>query len=168
MMNRTYDRDWYLQKFNRIKEIIPDCGISTDMITGFCSETEADHNDSMSLMENCKFDLAYMYFYSERPGTLAARKYPDDVSLETKKRRLKEMVELHRIHSLESMKRDVGKTFRVLVEGTSKKNENDFYGRNDQNKVVVFPKLNLSLGHYLNVHVTDCTAGTLIGTPIID
>ena len=167
-MNRTYDRAWYIKKFNRIKEIIPDCGVSTDMITGFCGESEQDHSDSMSLMDYCKFDLAYMYFYSERPGTLAARKYPDDVPLETKKRRLQEMVELHRVHSLESMKRDVGKTFRVLVEGTSKKNENDFYGRNDQNKVVVFPKQNLSPGHYVNVHVTDCTAGTLIGTPIMD
>ena len=167
MMNRTYDRDWYLQKFNRIKEIIPDCGVSTDMITGFCSETEEDHKDSMSLMEYCKFDLAYMYFYSERPGTLAARKYPDDVPLETKKRRLKEMVELHRIHSLESMQKEVGKTFRVLIEGTSKKNNDEFYGRNDQNKVVVFPKGNLNPGEYVNVQVTDCTAGTLIGTPLM-
>jgi tRNA-2-methylthio-N6-dimethylallyladenosine synthase len=108
-----------------------------------------------------------MYFYSERPGTLAARKYPDDVSLETKKRRLKEMVELHRIHSLESMQRDVGKTFRVLIEGTSKKNDEEFYGRNDQNKVVVFAKGNLKPGEYVNVHVTDCTAGTLIGTPLM-
>lgn len=167
MMNRTYDRDWYLQKFNRIKEIIPNCGVSTDMITGFCSETEEDHKDSMSLMEYCKFDLAYMYFYSERPGTLAARKYPDDVPLETKKRRLKEMVELHRVHSLESMQKEVGKSFRVLIEGTSKKNDDQFYGRTDQNKVVVFPKGNLNPGEYVNVQVTDCTAGTLIGTPLM-
>ncbi len=168
MMNRTYDRAWYLNKFNRIKELIPDCGISTDMIAGFCGETDDDHKDSLSLMEYCKFDLAYLYFYSERPGTLAARKYPDDVPLETKKKRLQELVDLHRIHSLESMKRDVGKTCKVLIEGTSKKNESEYYGRNDQNKVVVFPKMNLNKGEYVMVKIIDCTAGTLIGSPITE
>jgi len=163
MMNRTYSREWYIAKVNRIKEIIPDCGISTDMITGFCTETEEDHQESLSLMEYCKYDLAYMYFYSERPGTLAARRFKDDVPLDVKKRRLQEMVDLHRIHSLESMKRDVGKTFKVLVEGVSKKNEDEFYGRNDQNKVVVFPKSNYKKGDYVIVDIHDCTAGTLIG-----
>lgn len=163
MMNRTYSREWYIAKINRIKEIIPDCGISTDMITGFCTETEEDHQESLSLMQYCKYDLAYMYFYSERPGTLAARRFKDDVPLDVKKRRLQEMVDLHRIHSLESMKRDVGKTFKVLVEGISKKNEDEFYGRNDQNKVVVFPKLNYKKGDYVIVDIHDCTAGTLIG-----
>lgn len=167
LMNRTYTREWYINKVNRIKELIPDCGISTDLIAGFCTETEEDHQDSLSLMEYCKYDLAYMYFYSERPGTLAARKYADDIPLEIKKRRLQELVALHRIHSLESMKRDVGKTFKVLIEGPSKKNEDEFYGRNDQNKVVVFPKLNFKKGEYAMIKIHDCTAGTLIGKAIV-
>ena len=166
LMNRTYTREWYIDKVNRIKELIPDCGISTDLIAGFCTETEEDHQDSLSLMEYCKYDLAYMYFYSERPGTLAARKFADDIPLETKKRRLQELVALHRIHSLESMKRDVGKTFKVLIEGPSKKNEDEYYGRNDQNKVVVFPKLNFKKGEYAMVKIHDCTAGTLLGKAI--
>lgn len=166
MMNRTYSREWYIAKVNRIRELIPDCGLSTDMITGFCTETEEDHRQSMSLMEYCKYDLAYMYFYSERPGTLAARRFEDDVPEEVKKRRLQEMIDLHRIHSLQSMQRDVGKTFKVLIEGTSKKNEEELYGRNDQNKVVVFPKGNLKKGEYVEVHINSCTAGTLIGIPV--
>lgn len=164
LMNRTYSREWYIAKVNRIKEILPDCGLSTDMITGFCTETEEDHLESLSLMEYCKYDLAYMYFYSERPGTLAARRFEDDIPLDIKKRRLQEMVDLHRIHSLESMKRDVGKTFKVLIEGESKKTKEEFYGRNDQNKVIVFPKLNFKIGEYVMVKVNECTAGTLIGT----
>jgi len=168
MMNRTYSREWYIAKVNRIRELIPDCGLSTDMITGFCTETEEDHQQSLSLMEYCKYDLAYMYFYSERPGTLAARRFKDDVPEETKKRRLQEMIALHRIHSLQSMQRDVGKTCKVLIEGTSKKNEEELYGRNDQNKVVVFPKGNLKKGDYVYVHINSCTAGTLIGTPVFD
>jgi tRNA-2-methylthio-N6-dimethylallyladenosine synthase len=163
MMNRTYSREWYIAKVNRIRELIPDCGISTDMITGFCTETEEDHQESLSLMEYCKYDLAYMYFYSERPGTLAARRFEDDVPLEIKKRRLQEMIDLHRIHSLQSMQRDVGKTFKVLIEGVSKKSENDLYGRTDQNKVAVFAKGNLKVGEYVEVQITSCTAGTLIG-----
>mgnify|MGYP001027154015 CR=1 FL=1 len=163
LMNRTYSREWYIAKYNRIKEIIPDCGISTDMIVGFCSETEEDHEQSLSLMNYCQYDLAYMYFYSERPGTLAARRFPDDVPLAVKKRRLQELVDLHRIHSLQSMQRDVGKTFKVLVEGESKKNKEELYGRNDQNKVVVFPKEDIQKGDYVKVQVNRCTAGTLIG-----
>ena len=166
MMNRTYSREWYIARVNRIREILPDCGLSTDMITGFCTETEEDHQESLSLMEYCKYDLAYMYFYSERPGTLAAKRFTDDVPLEIKKRRLQEMVDLHRIHSLESMKRDVGKIFKVLIEGNSKKNDQEFYGRNDQNKVVVFPKNNFNKGDYVMVKVNACTAGTLIGEVI--
>ena len=164
LMNRTYSREWYISKVNRIKEILPDCGLSTDLIAGFCTETEEDHQESLSLMEYCKYDLAYMYFYSERPGTLAARRFEDDIPLETKKRRLQELVDLHRIHSHESMKRDVGKTFKVLIEGESKKTKEDYYGRNDQNKVIVFPKMNTKIGEYVMVKVNDCTAGTLIGT----
>ena len=163
MMNRTYSREWYIAKVNRIRELIPDCGISTDMITGFCTETEEDHQESLSLMEYCKYDLAYMYFYSERPGTLAARRFEDDVPLEVKKRRLQEMVDLYRGHSLLAMQKEVGKTRKVLIEGASKKSENDLYGRTDQNKVVVFAKGDLKVGDYVEVQITSCTAGTLIG-----
>jgi tRNA-2-methylthio-N6-dimethylallyladenosine synthase len=166
LMNRTYSREWYIAKVNRIKEILPDCGLSTDMITGFCTETEEDHQASLSLMEYCKYDLAYMYFYSERPGTLAARRFKDDIPEPVKKRRLQEMVNLHRSHSLASMQRDVGKTFKVLVEGTSKKNEAELCGRNDQNKMIVFPKANYKKGDYVMVKIERCTAGTLIGVAV--
>lgn len=164
MMNRTYSREWYIAKVNRIRELIPDCGISTDMITGFCTETEEDHQESLSLMEYCKYDLAYMYFYSERPGTLAARRFEDDVPLDVKKRRLQEMVDLYRGHSLLAMQKEVGKTRKVLIEGPSKKSDNDLYGRTDQNKVVVFAKGDLKVGEYVTVKIDSCTAGTLIGT----
>ncbi len=166
LMNRTYTREWYIAKVNRIREIIPDCGVSTDMITGFCTETEEDHQESLSLMEYCKYDLAYMYFYSERPGTLAARRFKDDIPEEIKKRRLQEMVDLHRIHSLQSMQKDVGKTFEVLVEGFSKKTTDDLQGRSGQNKVVVFPKGDYKKGDYVMVKIDACTAGTLLGTPV--
>ncbi len=166
LMNRTYTREWYIAKFNRIRELLPDAGISTDMITGFCTETEEDHQESLSLMAYCKYDLAYMYFYSERPGTLAARRFKDDVPEEVKKRRLQEMVDLHRNNTLQSMQRDVGKTFKVLIEGFSKKTDNDLQGRNGQNKVVVFPRGNFKKGEYVFIHITSCTAGTLIGEPV--
>lgn len=165
LMNRTYTREWYIAKVNRIREILPDCAISTDMITGFCTETEEDHRESYTLMEYCKYDLAYMYFYSERPGTLAEKRYADDVPEEVKKRRLQEIIALHRIHSLESMQRDVNKTFKVLIEADSKKSDNDWHGRTDHNKVVIFPKAShgLKKGDYVNVFVHACTAGTLLG-----
>lgn len=163
LMNRTYSREWYFAKINRIREIIPDCGISTDMISGFCTETEEDHQQSLSLMEYCKYDLAYLYFYSERPGTLAERRYKDDIPLPVKKRRLQELVNLYREHSLMSMQKEVGKTFKVLIEGISKKSKDELFGRNDQNKVIVFPKENYVKGDYVKVIVTSCTAGTLIG-----
>ena len=166
VMNRTYSREWYINKVNRIREILPDCGLSTDMIAGFCTETEEDHQQSLSLMEYCGYDLAYLYFYSERPGTLAARRFADDVPLETKKRRLQELVDIYRISSHNSMKRDLGKTFKVLIEGSSKKNENEFFGRADNNKVVVFPKGNYKKGDYVLVEITDCTSGTLIGSAV--
>ncbi len=165
LMNRTYSREWYIAKVNRIKELIPGCGLSTDMITGFCTETEEDHQESLSLMRYCQYDLAYMYFYSERPGTLAARRFKDDIPEEVKKRRLQEMIDLHRIQSLHSMQRDVGKTFKVLIEGCSKKDDNELYGRTDHNKVVIFPKGNLKKGEYVFVKVDKCTAGTLFGSP---
>ncbi|RYF90522.1 MAG: MiaB/RimO family radical SAM methylthiotransferase, partial [Chitinophagaceae bacterium] len=166
LMNRTYSREWYISRVDRIRELLPNCGLSTDMIAGFCTETEEDHQDSLSLMEYCKYDLAYLYYYSERPGTLAARRFEDDVPLETKKRRLQELVDLYRGHSLLSMQRDVGKTFTVLVEGTSKKNTEELYGRNDQNKVVVFPRKSFKKGDYVEVQINSCTAGTLLGHPI--
>ncbi len=163
LMNRTYTREWYIAKVNRIKEIIPDCGLSTDMICGFCTETEEDHQESLSLMEYCQYDLAYMYFYSERPGTLAARRFKDDIPEPVKKRRLQEMIDLYRGHSLKSMQKEVGKTFKVLVEGSSKKNADELHGRTDQNKVVVFPKGNFKKGDYVYVAINSCTAGTLLG-----
>jgi tRNA-2-methylthio-N6-dimethylallyladenosine synthase len=164
MMNRTYTREWYIAKVDRIREVLPGCGLSTDSITGFCSETEEDHKETLSLYEYCEYDLAYMYFYSERPGTLAQRRFPDDVPLETKKRRLQEIVDLHRIHSLKSMERDLGKTFKVLIEGDSKKSDQHWAGRTDHNKMTVFPKTgNFKKGDYVEVEVESCTAGTLIG-----
>ena len=164
MMNRTYTREWYISKVNRIREILPGCGLSTDSITGFCTETEEDHHQTLSLFEYCEYDLAYMYYYSERPGTLAERRFEDDVPLEVKKRRLQEIVALHRIHSLKSMERDLTKTFKVLIEGDSKKSKDHWAGRTDHNKMVVFPKQgNLNKGDYAEVFIESCTAGTLIG-----
>jgi tRNA-2-methylthio-N6-dimethylallyladenosine synthase len=168
LMNRTYTREWYMAKVNRIREIIPDCGISTDIICGFCTETEEDHQETISLMEWCRYDLAYMYFYSERPGTLAARRYTDDVPEETKKRRLAEVVALHRQIALEGMQRDVGKTFKILIEGDSKKSSAHWAGRNDQNKMVILPKTgnNVKKGDYVMVQVKECTSATLLGDMI--
>lgn len=167
MMNRTYTREWYIAKVNRIREILPGCGLSTDSITGFCSETEEDHQQTLSLFDYCKYDLAYMYYYSERPGTLAQRRYEDDVPLETKKRRLAEVVEMHRGHSLLSMQNDVGKTFVVLIEANSKKSDNHWSGRTDHNKMVVFPKIpGMGKGDYVQVKIEECTAGTLIGQAV--
>ncbi|MBC8033377.1 MAG: tRNA (N6-isopentenyl adenosine(37)-C2)-methylthiotransferase MiaB [Chitinophagaceae bacterium] len=165
LMNRTYTREWYISKVNRIRELLPGAGLSTDMITGFCTETEEDHQASLSLMEYCSYDLAYMYYYSERPGTLAARRYQDDIPLDVKKRRLQEMVDLHRTHSLLSMQKDVGKVFQVLIEGDSRKSDLHWAGRTDHNKVVVFPKEHYGLhkADYVMVHVNECTAGTLLG-----
>jgi tRNA-2-methylthio-N6-dimethylallyladenosine synthase len=166
LMNRTYSREWYIAKVDRIRELIPDCGLSTDMITGFCTETEEDHQQTLSLFDYCKYDLAYLYFYSERPGTLAARRFEDDVPLETKKRRLQELVDLYRQHSLRTMQKEVGKTFKILVEGFSKKSDEQLQGRTDQNKVVIFAKENFVKGDYVMVKITHCTAGTLFGETI--
>jgi len=165
LMNRTYTREWYMAKINRIREIIPQCGISSDFIAGFCTETEDDHEESLMLMEFSKYDFSYMFFYSERPGTLAAKRYSDDIPEEIKKRRLHEIVKLQNRLSLESNKRDIGKTFKVLIEGDSKKSCNDWMGRNSQNKVVVFAKDDFvyKRGDYVLVHVLECTGATLIG-----
>jgi len=165
LMNRTYTREWYMAKVNRIREILPDCAISSDVIAGFCTETEEDHADTLSVMEFAKYDMSYMFFYSERPGTLAARRYTDDVPEDVKKRRLQEIVNLQNRLSLESNTKDVGKTFQVLIEGNSKKSEDDWMGRNSQNKVIVFPKEHYPLqkGNYVNVRVEECTQATLLG-----
>jgi tRNA-2-methylthio-N6-dimethylallyladenosine synthase len=165
LMNRTYTREWYIAKVNRIREIIPDCGISSDIIAGFCTETEDDHLDTLDMMQRSAYDMSYMFFYSERPGTLAARRYKDDIAEDIKKRRLKEIVELQNKLSYESNKKDVGETFKVLIEGNSKKSDADWMGRNSQNKVIVFPKENYNYkkGDYVFVKVNDFTQATLIG-----
>jgi tRNA-2-methylthio-N6-dimethylallyladenosine synthase len=165
LMNRTYTREWYFAKVNRIREIIPDCGISSDRIAGFCTETEDDHLDTLDMMQRSVYDMSYMFFYSERPGTLAAKRYKDDVPEEIKKKRLKEIVELQSKLSYKSNKKDVGNTFKVLIEGNSKKSDADWMGRNSQNKVIVFPKgnYNYKKGDYVFVKVNDFTQATLIG-----
>ena len=165
LMNRTYTREWYLNKVKRIREVMPDCGLSTDVISGFCTETEEDHQDTLSVMELSRFDMAYMFSYSERPGTLAARRYEDDIPEEVKKRRLIEIINLQNGHSRESYKGDIGKTFEVLIEGSSKKSDKDWSGRNSQNKMLVFAKNEqpLKKGDYVKVKVTSATSATLLG-----
>jgi len=164
LMNRTYDREWYINKINRIYEIIPECAISSDIITGFCTETEEEHQDTLSMIELAGYSMSYMFFYSERPGTMAARKYEDDIPLAVKKRRLQEVIKIQTKVSQAHNQRDIGKTFKVLIEGTSKKSEHDFKGRNSQNKMIVFPKLpGHQAGDYVTVKVNDATSATLIG-----
>jgi tRNA-2-methylthio-N6-dimethylallyladenosine synthase len=164
-MNRTYTREWYLAKIRRIRELIPDCAITSDIIAGFCGETEEDHQETISLISESRFDFSYMYFYSERPGTLAARRYPDDVAEVEKKRRLEEIIRLQRRISEESNDSDIGNVSKVLIEGDSKKSSSAWMGRNDQNKVVVFPKEGKSFqkGEYAMLRIVDSTGGTLIG-----
>ncbi|RAW01246.1 tRNA (N6-isopentenyl adenosine(37)-C2)-methylthiotransferase MiaB [Pseudochryseolinea flava] len=167
MMNRGYTREWYLEKIARIKEILGDeCGISSDMITGFCSETEEEHQETLSMMDLVQYDFAYMFYYSERPGTLAAKKYQDDIDLDTKKRRLDEIIIKQRKHSAFRNGQDVGKTQRILVEGYSKRSDEYLQGRTSANKVVVFPKAHYKLGDYVNVNIESCTGGTLIGKAV--
>ncbi len=163
LMNRTYSREWYIGRVDAIRDIIGDeCGISSDMIAGFCTETEEEHKETISLMDYVKYDFSYMFFYSERPGTLAAKKYEDDIPLETKKRRLQEIIDKQQKISLERNKLDVGKSFKVLVEGTSKRSKEKMQGRNSANKVIIFDA-DVPKGTYVNVKVTDCTAATLFG-----
>ncbi|WPR76506.1 tRNA (N6-isopentenyl adenosine(37)-C2)-methylthiotransferase MiaB [Algoriphagus sp. NG3] len=167
MMNRTYDREWYLERVSKIREILgEECGISSDMITGFCTETEAEHQDTLSLMDIVKFDFSYMFFYSERPGTLAAKKYADDIPLEVKKRRLAEVITKQSALSHERNKLDLGKEQLILIEGTSKKSADELKGRNSANKVVIVPNGNYSKGDYIKVKITDCTPATLFGEVI--
>ncbi len=165
-MNRGYSREWYLDRIAAIRRIMPDAAISSDIITGFCGETEEQHQETLSLMEFVRYDFAYMFAYSERPKTLAERKYKDDISDDIKSRRLTEIIDLQRKHSELRTKEGVGKTHRVLVEGISKKSEEMMSGRNSQNSVVVFPKGNLKKGDYVNVIATSCTSSTLIGEVI--
>lgn len=165
LMNRTYTREWYLAKVKRIREVMPDCAISSDIIAGFCTEDDQDHLDTLDVMRNSKYEYSYMFMYSERPGTLAAKRYKDDVPMEVKKKRLEEIVSLQNYLSLETNKLDIGKKVEVLIEGNSKKNDKQWMGRNSQNKVVVFDKTDKALqpGDYVWVEVKDCTQGTLLG-----
>lgn len=163
LMNREYDREWYMDRINAIHAIIPDCSLSTDMITGFCTETDEDHKESLSLMEWVGYDFAYMFKYSERPGTKAARKLKDDVPEQVKSERLSEMISLQNRLSGKAKKNDVGMVFEVLIEGFSKRSEEYLSGRTSQNKVVVFPKGDFKKGDYTKVVIERCTSATLIG-----
>lgn len=164
LMNRTYDREWYMNKVRRIYEIMPDCAISSDIIAGFCTETEEEHQDSLSIIEFANYSMSYMFFYSERPGTMAARKYEDDIPLEVKKRRLSEIIRLQTQISHQHNQNDIGKTFKVLIEGESKRSDQDWKGRNSQNKMVVFPKQGQhQKGDYVHVKINEASSATLKG-----
>ncbi|MBW4891091.1 tRNA (N6-isopentenyl adenosine(37)-C2)-methylthiotransferase MiaB [Mucilaginibacter sp. HMF5004] len=164
MMNRTYTREWYIDRIDAIRRIIPGCAISTDVITGFCTETDEEHQDTVSMMDYVQYDYAYMFMYSERPGTLAAKRYADDIPEEVKKARLQEIVAKQQQYSLVRLQTQLGKVQKVLIEGTSKKSENDFCGRNDQNAMVVFPKSDkYKPGQYAYVMAESCTTATIIG-----
>ena len=170
LMNRTYTREWYMAKINRIRDILPNCSITSDVISGFCTETEEDHRDTLSIMEYSNYDMSYMYFYSERPGTLAAKRYTDDIPLEVKKRRLQEIVDMQGVLSGKSNKNDIGKTFKVLIESNSRKGETDWQGRTGHNKITVFPKSNKGYkpGDYVWVKIENCTRATLLGNIVED
>lgn len=161
-MRRKYTREWYLERVGKIREVMPDCGLTTDIIAGFCGETQQDHLDTLSLMEEAAFDAAFMFQYSERPGTLAARKYPDDVPADVKTARLNEIIALQNRLSRESNERDLGKTFKVLVEGVSKRSPDELFGRTGSNKVCVFPSAGHRPGDYVRVEAVSCTSATLI------
>lgn len=162
LMNRTYDRDWYIDRLTAIHRLLPDCALSSDVITGFCSETDSEHQDTLSIMSLAKYSMSYMFAYSERPGTLAAKKYADDIPLEIKKQRLSEVIALQNQLSLEGNKNDIGKFFKVLIEGNSKKSTEEWKGRNSQNKMIVFPKSgNHKKGDYVYVKIDDANSATL-------
>jgi tRNA-2-methylthio-N6-dimethylallyladenosine synthase len=165
LMNRTYDREWYLERVRKIYEVNPEIAISADIIAGFCTETEEEHRDTLSIMEEVGYSMSYMFYYSERPRTYAARRIRDDVPLEVKKRRLNEIIQLQNRISLDHNQRDIGKIFEVLIEGNSRKSDDEFKGRNSQNKMIVFPKSgNYQKGDYVMVKVHDATSATLRGT----
>ncbi len=164
-MNRTYDREWYIERIHAIRNILgPSCAISSDMIAGFCSETEEEHADTLSLMDYVQYDFSFMFYYSERPGTLAARKYPDDVPEDVKKRRLSEIIAKQRAHALMHHQKSINQVYQVLIEKCSKKSDDFFQGRTSQNKIVVFPKGAYKIGDYVDVQITSCNAATLFGT----
>ena len=165
-MNRQHTREEYFQLIDKVKEILPDCGISQDMIAGFPGETEEDHLDTLSLMEYVKYDFGFMFMYSERPGTMAARKLEDDISTEVKKRRLTEIINLQQKHSAYRTSQFVGQTVEVLIEKESKKSDAHWSGRNPQNTVAVFPKENYQPGDLVMVQINDCTSTTLIGQAV--
>ena len=166
-MNRTYDREWYKSKIDSIRNILgTECGISSDWIAGFCSESDSEHEDTLSLMDYVNYDFSYMFYYSERPGTLAEKKYPDDITLETKKKRLQEIINKQQEHSLARNKLDLGKVHEVLIEGFSKRSKEHLQGRNSANKVVIFPKGDHEKGQYVSVKINECTAATLFGEVI--
>lgn len=160
-MNRVYTREYYMGRVRKIKELMPDCAISTDIIAGFCGETLEDHEQTLSIMREVGYEYAYMFKYSERGGTMSAKRFKDDIPDEEKTRRLEEIIALQGELSLASNQRDVGKTFRVLIEGTSKRSADQLYGRNSQNKVIIFPKGNHQIGEYVDVTVTRCSPATL-------
>jgi tRNA-2-methylthio-N6-dimethylallyladenosine synthase len=162
-MNRGYSREWYLDRISAIKRIIPDCAISTDIITGFCGETEEEHQDTLSLMDEVQYDFAYMFKYSERPKTLAERKFDDNVPEEVKGRRLNEVIEKQLKSSLLSNQRQIGTTQKVLIEGPSKRSEEHYCGRTGRNSMVVFTNNNYQKGQYVMVKINDCTSATLLG-----
>jgi tRNA-2-methylthio-N6-dimethylallyladenosine synthase len=168
LMNRTYTREWYINRIDAIRRIIPECAISTDVITGFCTETDEEHKETVSMMEYVQYDFAYMFMYSERPGTLAAKRYADDIPEEVKAARLTEIVALQQKYSLVRLQRQIGKVQKVLIEGFSKKSKNDYAGRTDQNAMMVFPvDERFKPGQYVNVIAERCTTATLMGT-IVD
>jgi len=164
LMNRTYTREWYINRIDAIRNIIPGCAISTDIIAGFCTETEEEHQETLSMMDYVQYDFAYNFTYSERPGTLAARKLEDDIPEEVKKRRLAEILAKQQAHSLMRLQEWVGKTIRVLIEGTSKKSDLDYCGRGDSGAMAIFPAIEgVKPGEYANVYIEKCTSATLIG-----
>ena len=166
LMNRGYSREWYIERIDAIKRIIPGCAISQDIISSFCSETEEEHKDTLSLMDYVKFDYGFMFKYSERPNTKAARKFEDDVPEEIKSRRLTEIIEKQRTHSMKHNQSRIGKTYKVLVEGLSKRSNKHLFGRTTHNSVAVFPKKNHKPGDYVMVKITDCNSATLIGESV--
>lgn len=168
LMNRKYTREWYLERVEAIRRIIPDCGLSTDIFSGFHSETEEDHQMSLSLMQECEYDSAFMFKYSERPGTYASKNLPDNVPEETKIRRLNEMIELQNQLSAESNAKDVGKTFEVLAEGVSKRSKDQLFGRTEQNKVVVFDRGSHRIGDFVKVKITESSSATLKGVEVTE
>jgi tRNA-2-methylthio-N6-dimethylallyladenosine synthase len=162
-MNRGYSREWYMERINAIKRIVPDCAISTDVITGFCGETEEEHQDTLSLMDWVTYDFAYMFKYSERPKTLAERRFDDDVPEEVKGRRLNEIIEKQLAHSLKSNQKQIGTIQKVLIEGPSKRSEEHLCGRTGRNSMVVFPKGTYQKAQYVMVRIDECTSATLMG-----